>query len=134
MPNDKVLDEILNPKDELKGTPYFIPVFLPASFKEHLEKLISLKNESLMEMSTESEEALKSHAIDGLISLYQRSSQCTPLHEYLKSLGAEPSEIENKMVFMLSEKQLSQFNIELNSRSISGEFQIDGRTVTIHQT
>jgi hypothetical protein len=134
MPNDKIIDEILNPKDEIKGAPYFIPVFLPASFKEHLEKLITLKNEFHMEMNTESEEALKSYAIDGLISLYQRSSQCTPLHEYLKSLGAEHREVENKMVFMLSEKQLSQFNIEINSRGISGEFQIDGRTITIHQT
>ncbi len=72
-------------KKERSKPPELLAVDFPTALRNHVADLVILRDQFFKTLDSKSENALKEHAITGLINLYYSYAESTPLHDYIRT-------------------------------------------------
>lgn len=122
----ETIDKLLNPREKVRQEPLLYAVEMPEIFEEHIKKLIELRNEFYIDMSPESETKLKEHAVNGLLSLYERTKTHISVEAFLlNTLKAKlVSDINLKRTYQLPKGGTEKLQAEIRCRGVYGNMSI----------
>ena len=120
------IDKLLNPREKVQQEPLLYATELPEIFEEHIKKLIELRNEFYIDMSPESETKLKEHAVNELLSLYERTKNNISVDAFLLNIMKAKllSDKNLKRTYQLPKGGTEKLQTEIRCRGVYGNMSI----------